>query len=135
MHTCTLGVTGLKTRLSDRVFKGMDVSRKTLMSRVQASSGEIVCWIDCVFYLMPMTSSKLYQYGLSWNDIKVVNPLNSECTKNDPVFEYTDIPKFEEENEENEEICTRKHQNFLCNLSFSVFSHSNFHRIFFSPFI
>ena len=104
------------------------------MSRVQASSDEIVCWIDCGFYLLPMTSSKLSKFGLSWNDIKVVNPLNSECTKNDPVFESTEIPKLEEKNkeieeiEEIEEICKRK-RNFPCNLSFSF---SMFPRIFFS---
>jgi len=73
----------------------MDVSRKIIMSRVQVSSDVIVRWIDCGFYLMPVTSSKLAQYGLSWNDIKVVNPLDSECTRNDAVFEYTEIPIFE----------------------------------------
>jgi hypothetical protein len=100
----------------------MDVSRKTLMSRVQVSSDEIVLWIDCGFYLMPITSSKLSQYGLLWNDIKVVNPLDSECTKKDPVFESTEIPLFEEDNTEN----------FPCNLSLY---HSMFPRIFFSAFM
>ena len=104
------------------------------MSRVQVSSDETVCWIDCGFYLVPMTSSKFSQFGLSWNDIKVVNALYSECTENNSVFVSTEIPNWEEENEENEEnkeIYTRKwYRNFPCNLS-----HSMFPRIFFSAFI
>ena len=109
----------------------IDVSRKTLMSRVQVSSDEIVCWIDCGFYLMPITSSKLSQYGLSWNDIKVVNPLDLECEK-DPVFESTEMPVFEKnEKTETKESCIRKHyRNFPCNLS-----HSMFPRLFFSAFM
>ena len=117
----------------------MDVSRNTLMSRVQESSDEIVLWIDCGFYLIPITSSKLSQYGLSWNDIKVVNPLDSECTEKDPVFESTEIPLFEENNKEDnaekKESCVGKlkqYINFPCNLSFS---HSMFPRIFFSAFM
>lgn len=109
------------------------------------SSDEIVLWIDCGYYLMPITSSKLSQYGLSWNDIKVVNPLDSECIKKDPVFESIEIPAFEEnnsekneeknekKNEEKNENCIRKHyKKFPCNLSLS---HSMFPRIFFSAFM
>lgn len=112
----------------------MDVSRKTLMSRVQVSSDEIVLWIDCGFYLMPITSSKLSQHGLLWNDIKVVNPLDSECTKKDPVFESTEIPIFEENNEKNNEKNNEriKYRHFPCNL---FLSHSMFPRIFFSAFM
>lgn len=57
--------------------EGMCVSRQDLRSRVQAGSDERVQWIDCGFYLMPVTSSKLSQFGLSWHDVKVVDPLQS----------------------------------------------------------
>lgn len=94
------------------------------MSRVQVSSDELVTWVDCGFYLMPITSSKLSQYGLSWNDIKVVNALDFECTENDPVFESTEMPvceKNEEETETKEESLIMKHgRNFPCNLSFPI---------------
>lgn len=98
------------------MFKGMCVSRKAHMSYVEAGSDEIVCWIDCAFYLMPVTSSKLSQFNLSWDNVKVMNPLDSECTEINPVFESTEITKLESP----------------CNLSLS---HSMFTRFFFSAFI
>jgi len=55
------------------------------MSRVQLESNETVYWIDCEFYLLPVTSSKLSQFGLY--NVKSVNPLASKFTSYDPVFE------------------------------------------------
>lgn len=106
----------------------LNVSRKTLMFRMQVSSDEIVCWMDCGFYLMPITSSKLSQYGLSWDDIKVVNPLDSECTK---LFEESNAEG--KEGEEGEEGCMRKqYRKFPCDISPY---HSMFPRFFFSEFM
>ena len=58
------------------------------MSRVQAESNEKVHWIDCGFYLLPVTLSKLSRFGLSnVSNVKFVNPLASKCTMDDQLFE------------------------------------------------
>ena len=68
-----------------KVDARMKQSRKAVVSRVQRESNETVHWIDCGFYLMPVTSSKLSRFELS--DVKFVNPLDSILTAHDPVFE------------------------------------------------
>uniref|UniRef100_A0A6C0IYL0 Uncharacterized protein n=1 Tax=viral metagenome TaxID=1070528 RepID=A0A6C0IYL0_9ZZZZ len=94
------------------------MSRNALMSRVQAGSHEAVFWIDCGFYLMPVTLSKLSQFNVSMDSVKVVSPLDSMCNETNPVFESSEIPKLEEENEEEEKSYRRKqYRNFPCNFS------------------
>jgi hypothetical protein len=131
-----LGVTGLKTRLGERVFKGMDVSRKTLMSHVQASSDDIVCWIDCGFYLMPVTSSKLSRFGLS--NVKFVNPLASNLTVHDPVFEYVgSLKKFDKLEKAVEKAVENQIEDYYPMKNSNRFScsYSKIFRIFLSAFM
>jgi hypothetical protein len=77
----------------------MKKTRGALMSRVQLESNETVYWIDCGFYLLPVTSSKLSQFGLY--DVKSVNPLASKFTSYDPVFES--VGRLEDELENSRE--------------------------------
>ena len=106
------------------------------MSRVQLESNETVYWIDCGFYLLPVTSSKLSQFGLY--NVKSVNPLASKFTC-DPVFESVGRLEDELENSRENPIETtrgkseslqQKKYRFSCN-----WSHSFFPRIFLSSFM
>ena len=122
------------------------MSRQALIADVQRWCDEIVCWIDCGFYLMPVTSSKLSRFGLSWQEVKVVEPLESLCTANDPIFESANVPEVDgvqvvdvvdvvdrvqmvEEKQTNHIIENNKYNIFPYDFSFS---HSMFPRIFFS---
>lgn len=37
---------------------------RSIASRIQLASGERVVWVDCGFYLMPVTPSHLARHGL-----------------------------------------------------------------------
>lgn len=118
----------------------MKKTRGALMSRIQLESNETVYWIDCGFYLLPVTSSKLSQFGLY--NVKSVNPLASKFTSYDPVFESLGRLEDELENsrenpienpientrEKSESI--QKIYRFSCNWSYSFFP-----RIFLSSFM
>ena len=69
------------------------------MYNIQTKSDEIMYWIDCGFYLMPVTLSTLLQFGLTLEEVNVVNPLDYAFTKNNPVFESTEIPHFRRQRE------------------------------------
>ena len=64
--------------MSREMSSSRKISRETLMANVQRESQENVKWIDCGFYLMPVNSSTLSQFGLSWYDVKIVDPLKSD---------------------------------------------------------
>ena len=76
--------------------------RRTSMYNMQTKSDEIVYWIDCGFYLMPVTLSTLLHFSLTLEKVNVVNPLDYAFTKNNPVFESTEIPHLRRRREEEE---------------------------------
>jgi len=53
---------------------------------------EDVYWLDCGFYLLPVTSSKLLKYGLTLDDVSVSKPPLKYGTTPTVYEWYTDRP-------------------------------------------
>lgn len=69
-----------KRGFKDRSGREFWIKRKALMNAVQKEYQETIQWIDCGFYLIPVDSLKLSEFGISWHDVKIVDPLKSICS-------------------------------------------------------